>query len=342
MTELQYGETPTQLIELAQANNYTVSATQLGRWHRAGLLPTPSPPLGDEQESGKQWVYPPGTGEQLLALCKLRKQHGPGIPLLRLAWLLWWQGYDIPPARIRTFLTSTIAKLQEVLEKLAAYFQPTSDAEGEEGGLPDVAFDLLEQMETGRTRLKAARQMRKRVGTSNFPTLIRMFFEVALGAFQIERYSNEDDREIVTKAFGLKYATWFDTDMLSSLQELSQRFHDRSLQDMLTEATDADLLQGRDELRTFLTALEQISVYTGHDKGRRGQGLTVIGDLVSLMKASHLVLLLVTWASLRRHASPHLQQNMDTVLQAARQFPTLASGQAVDANVEEHQTPGAQ
>ena len=185
----QSGETPTQLIELAAAHGYSVSREQLARWHRADLLPAPStPPLGKGQGPGTQTIYPSGTGDRLLDLCELREQYGPHTPLPRMAWLLWWKGHDIPLTRIRAFLNNTIAGYEKGLKELAAYFRPSHVVEGEEGELPDAAFDLLDRMQTSRTRMKPLRRMRKRVGTSNFPTLLRMIFEVGLGDFQVERY----------------------------------------------------------------------------------------------------------------------------------------------------------
>jgi hypothetical protein len=59
-----------ELLILAQQQGYNVSAIQLARWHRAGLLPRPTQQPRTETR-GTYSLYPPGTGAQLLVLCSL-------------------------------------------------------------------------------------------------------------------------------------------------------------------------------------------------------------------------------------------------------------------------------
>ncbi len=85
------GETRQELLDLARDNGYEVSSPQLARWHREGLLPQPEVRrLG--KGHGTQTVYPPGTEDQLLALCAIRDKKWRLGPT---AWYLWWAGYEV-------------------------------------------------------------------------------------------------------------------------------------------------------------------------------------------------------------------------------------------------------
>src|SRR5579871_2871656 len=91
-------ETSAELLRLARQQGSPISAFQLVRWHRAGLLPRPQQqPLAAAR--GTRSLYPPGTGEQLLLLCSLRTRERR---LAHLAWQLWLAGYHVDDRIIRS------------------------------------------------------------------------------------------------------------------------------------------------------------------------------------------------------------------------------------------------
>src|SRR5258708_33835896 len=91
MDEDSSGETAWDLFKRVSAAGFGVSATQLSRWHREGLLPRPRQrSMG--RGKGTQSVYPAGTCSQLLALCKIRNQTRL---LGRVGWHLWWKGFPV-------------------------------------------------------------------------------------------------------------------------------------------------------------------------------------------------------------------------------------------------------
>jgi hypothetical protein len=105
-------ESSQHLLLLAHEHGYEVSATQLTRWHRVGLLPRPrQQAMG--RARGTQTLYPPGTGEQLLFLCASRlHQHS----LTLLAWRLWWAGYPVSLTVIRQRLQRAAARLSHYVQ----------------------------------------------------------------------------------------------------------------------------------------------------------------------------------------------------------------------------------
>src|SRR5260370_42014632 len=69
-----HGETAETLITSMQAHGFTVTRPELARWHRAGLLPRPERhSLG--RGRGMISIYPHGTADQLLALCRINRSE---------------------------------------------------------------------------------------------------------------------------------------------------------------------------------------------------------------------------------------------------------------------------
>lgn len=102
-------ETREELLDLAKAHGYSVTEHQLARWHREGLLPRPKQrSLG--KGHGTQTIYPPGTGKQLLRLCKIHFDDKEKR-LLHVGWRLWWEDYEVSFELIRDFLSRVASKV---------------------------------------------------------------------------------------------------------------------------------------------------------------------------------------------------------------------------------------
>ena len=100
------------LITVAHEHGYAVSMTQLGRWHRMGLLPHPQQ-QSQGKARGSQSLYPSGTEEQLLALCAI---HIGERCLSFLAWQLWWTGYPVALPLIRFHLQKASIQLSQYVQ----------------------------------------------------------------------------------------------------------------------------------------------------------------------------------------------------------------------------------
>ena len=85
-----------QVLLAAAGAGFPITGDQLARWHRAGLLPRPRQrSLG--RGLGTVTIYPAGTVEQLVALCRVRQQHRS---LTRAAFQLWWDGFPVDPEQV--------------------------------------------------------------------------------------------------------------------------------------------------------------------------------------------------------------------------------------------------
>ncbi len=173
------GETAEALIARLSSHGYTVTKTELARWHRAGLLPRPQRrSLG--RGRGMISIYPPGTMDQLLALCTI---HRSEKRLPYVAWRLWWEGYTIPLSSIQEFLEGVRTQWQRGIEELR-HLQER----------PEQLSKLLGRTAVMRFSQKTLAQARKRVGRENFPTFMRVLADVGSGTF--EGYATDPEARI--------------------------------------------------------------------------------------------------------------------------------------------------
>lgn len=115
-------ESRDDLIKSAASLGYAITAAQLARWHRAGLLPRPNQrSLG--RGRGTETVYPAGTSVQLVALCHMREGERR---LDRLAFGLWWDGFTVDPDVIKDLLKASAGSMEEQLRKAVAGGQVAS------------------------------------------------------------------------------------------------------------------------------------------------------------------------------------------------------------------------
>ncbi|WP_406054116.1 hypothetical protein OG462_42165 [Streptomyces sp. NBC_01077] len=91
-----------ELIRQARAQGYAVSASQLERWRRRGLLPQPTRVYRGRH--GTASVYPDGTSDLVCALARLSV---PGRRSDDLALLAFFDGADVPETALKLAIART-------------------------------------------------------------------------------------------------------------------------------------------------------------------------------------------------------------------------------------------
>jgi hypothetical protein len=112
---------------------------QLARLHRRRLIGEPF----HDQSGGRSSLarYPAGTAERMLRISQLRSSTKQ---LDELAWRLWWEGFDVEPDLIRTYLLKRATRWDEQLRELRMVAGESNDDEkGERDVLEEVFFEHL-------------------------------------------------------------------------------------------------------------------------------------------------------------------------------------------------------
>lgn len=302
------------------STGFIITKTELARWHRAGLLPRPQRrSLG--RGRGMVSVYPPGTTDQLLALCTI---HHSEKRLPYVAWRLWWAGYDVPMSYAQQFLEEAAATWRRAIEELQALAEH-----------PEMMAEQIERTRIKRFPFKPLTQARKRVGRKDFPTFIAILVRIASGTFEgylIEPQTGTDARErvIVEKAFGLRRARteriagakpWLaGEDISMAFQMCSTLLRDHPPGKDLEAAQESDLLHARDEVRSFLTFMESLSATLDHLLGHGALGFTVFADVIRALGSRDQAMMLLFWMMFR---SWGLGEGMDVLLDLARQWQQI-------------------
>lgn len=302
-------ESTEELLETARAAGYDVTAYQVRRWHRAGLL---EPPRQQALGRGRGTVslYRAGTRERLLAICRLHHAHRS---LRELRWLLWWERCDVPAEWARQSLLAEARAVREQLDALVT-----------DGALTEEAEQVLEAASTARLPTKSMRWARKRVGAKDFGWFVESLF--LAGAGRGKDLLNEDI-EVLERGLGLDRARsdrlpsgqpWLTGDPRADLVTMAKLFHPGELVAGLDELDDAELVAAREEAKAFLVFVATVGrvVRTGFDRWAYGFGMfgTWVED-VARDPASQRRLLLV-WLAFRR---TELRDNMRAAISQAKE-----------------------
>lgn len=308
------GETAEELITKMRAHGFTVTKSELARWHRADLLGRPVR-RGQGRGHGMVSIYPTGTAEQLQALCEI---HQTERRLPHVAWHLWWAGYDVPMHYAQFFLDQTAAMWQQGLREVQNLLAN-----------PEALVGFFSRAQVMRLPRKTLAGVRKRVGRKNFPTFIDIVLRVASGTFEgfaIDAQTGTDERErsIVEMGFGLRRARtdwmrgaepWLTGDIAPFLKDLSHRLRDHPLGEDIKTVEDSDLKAARDEVRDFLSFMEQISALLDNMFGRGAFGYTPLAETIREFGPQDQAFMILFWRMLRAWG---WDTNMDQLLQLAR------------------------
>jgi hypothetical protein len=319
-------ESREELLGLAAAAGFDVTAAQLARWHRAGLIPRPSQrPLG--KGHGTETVYPGGTGEQLLALARILALDRR---LSLAAWELWWAGYDVSLEKVRTLLGESAKSRDASTAELRARI----DAPGGS----DSIYDLADRMAGGRTDVKVLRQARKRVGRSSYSTVAKAVLETAAGRFggfepDAANAESAGDGEILERALGLERARtdrlpdadpWLAGPADGALLEISALAAAHRLSDVLTSTVDRDLIRYRDELKVFVSLFGSVSEATEDSFGPGAFGFGAFPRWFSAMTSFDRITFMLVWILFRRHGGEQVQEGYSAIVATAGQWQTEA------------------
>jgi hypothetical protein len=311
---MNVGESAEELITAMYSCGFTVTKPELARWHRAGLLLRPQRrSLG--RPCGMVSIYPPGTRDQLLALCFI---HRSEKRLPYVAWRLWWEGYEVPMNSILPFLEEACEQWQRGIEELQRIQVH-----------PEELAKLLKRSTMMRFSHKTLAQARKRVGRPHFAIFIGVLVRIASGTFKgyvIDPTTGIDERSIVETGFGLQRARtnrlagagpWLTGDTGEVLQDLSSRLRHHPFGENLSVAQEAELLESRREVRCFLRSFEEISKTFDLMFSRGAFGFSVLADAVREFGPRDQAAMLLFW---RMGRSWGFGPNMDQLLTVARQW----------------------
>jgi hypothetical protein len=245
-----------------------VTIRQLVRWHQEGLLPRPKQQsLG--RGKGTESIYTNGTANQLLALCKFKKNQRR---LDYLAWLLWWAGFEVEFATLRKFIQAQWRAWDMDVATLV---------DRRSGELSKAALRALKTAGDVRLKNKIVRQARRRTGRDAFGDLSRMVVVLATGQFQ-NAFGTED---LLQSALGMMpfghqkpAPLWLPQGIDDSgLKELST-FMKNEFQNLQLERLDDEQLRaGMDQCRNLLNFLSDLRELT--DRFNIRMGLNLIDPL---------------------------------------------------------------
>lgn len=313
MTTPLDGETTETLIATAAAHDYTVTETQLVRWHREGLLPPIGQPLARRflgRGRGSETLYPAGTSAQLLALCGL---HAHERRLVPLGWSLWWQGYVVSPTLIR-----------EALQHLAdnwshAVWQVRNE------GVPDAP----RRTRIDQPPLRAARDRTGRKGFLIFRDLMVQIMTGTVGEW------TDEEREAFERAMGLDRARtdhigdvepWYQGDTVVDAQVLASAVAPHRLRASVSNTSAETFATARGELRDFFTLLDDVRHVAELLAGQGAFGLGAAPRLDALTDDDWMAFFLL-WLSFRQ--LPGFAEGCRKIITAMTPFAQLR--QQIDA-----------
>lgn len=315
MNRIPLDETSEALLILALQNGYTISPTQLVRWHRAGLLPRPRQ-LPLKEARGTYSLYPSGTGEQLLLLCEFRTTERR---LAHLAWQLWLAGYPIDLRLIRAQLAQAAFHLAHRMQWFVGFKQLMHARDTSE-----EALNLIEHYAGGDLHAQLLRRARKRIGRHYFPTFLRLLAELATEqSFEIPGdYDKQEwlldlrifalglgmEKRFVQKKDPLEY--YLGRVLMPQLHWLICRLQEVNWEHLLENATDFDLLQTRDELCTWLMRLRNARPYRDRLPNDYPRFDLNVPDIFHSLPTTDQALVLVSWVALRSLSPSWLSEIM--------------------------------
>ena len=258
------GVTRAELLAAAHREGVEVSADQLKRWRRAGLVPRPTV----EHVAGvrgSRALYPEWAIEQLVIVERLHRSTRR-LNALRVA--VWWEGHWVEPDALRSALIAPLDRLSAQAHKLTT---GTKDP-------PTAADAIVDAMKIEQASSQVTSMLRKRVG-GNSGLINLMWTFVSLGYGAPGPWTEEDRTEdpaptfleLLERATGtdrmranpVVTASWIppDFDLATFTQDLqsSGAFDITDMSRPIRQATDEALEQARADATMFYDRLNTIA-----------------------------------------------------------------------------------
>jgi hypothetical protein len=233
---------------------------------------------------------------------------------------LWWDGFDVSPDAVRSFLTEVACGWDNATKLFR------NDVAR---GLSQVALSIVERAAKIRLPPPVA-QARKRVGTDQFGSVMKAVLEIAVGSF--EGFESQEESSLFEKGLGLDRARtdhlpgappWLEGDAAPVLRQLSQLMLAHPLSSLLDELTIDDITAARDETRSLMSTMDTLNQVMTHVFGRRAFGFPALGKMVRSGGVKQEALFLLAMALFRKHGSPDVRHGMDVYRGLAPEAQTL-------------------
>lgn len=312
------------VLHRAREAGFTVSAAELARWHRAGLVPLPhQQSLG--KGKGTRSLYPAGTACQVIALCQI---HTTLRSLNDVGWFLWWHGFAVAERFWRERLSSEAIKWDRAIEQMKKY---SKRLDSEDDEVADQADRELIRARDARTNLKLVRRIRKRVGKEEFPSVLRLIIGLAAGDFENGPAMAVEDH-VIDKTLGLDaarqhhlpgMAPWLEGSVRPELGELSELLASNRATVIFGRMSDNELNQAREEVRDLLRGLEIFSRGMRQTLGKNPFGFGIIREISEAARPIDLAQLVLGWGLLKR-MWPVFRRNYPPILIALRNVISIS------------------
>jgi hypothetical protein len=316
------GERAIDMLAQARAAGFSVTERQLARWHYEGLI------CGRKQSwskgrAGSETIYPPGSGNQLVALCKFRVTHHRAADI---GWLLWWFGFSVDEKYWRGTLIGCATQYDKMMPAIFSFLSS------------DGAFSTIRKL---RIRNGLFRQLRKRVGPKDFDRVMSIIVQILNGEFDGWEVSfdhrNNDlvrDRAAVNKALGrfrrgnnyLGDHQWIDDEIESAFVLMSGRLGGVRLSEVFDGSTEKQIFCARNELRALLIGAHALERTGINDSVF---GLKVLAKLATTATLQAQRILLLYFLTLKEDAA--FQKNVERSVESFRNgFLSNASIDAIE------------
>lgn len=288
-------ESRDDLIKAAASLGYAVTAAQLARWHRAGLLPRPGQrSLG--RGRGTETFYPAGTSVQLVALCQMKEEERR---LDRLAFGLWWDGFAVGSDVIKEFLKAGAGPMEDKLRQAVA---------------------------SGEVARTVDAPLRQVLGRDRIATI----------AARIQDADNPDTGAAVLPWEPAPSGIPTLDDVANLLgRAVASRMADIPIGDLITRASETDLLRARDRAKTLL-ALMEVAAPLAWLYGKAGAVFKLMDRMTAALTPSDHAGLVAAALAFSPYVRPELLQAIDADIE-----PPPLAGELRKILIIRERVPGA-
>lgn len=317
-------ETAEAILQAVAGAGQDLSSTQLVRLHQHGLIARPAQvSRGEGGGRGKVTVYPAGTTDLVIGLCRLRQ---PGQSFDELGWSAWWNNLSVPDKLAHRYL-------QKLADGIVAVKERVLTAEGE---LTDEADEAIDAMREAQLENMPMRWVRRRVGTKDFDVFLARMADVLAG-----RVSDLDasELELLEHGIGMDRARtdrlaatgrpWLDSDPRQDFEAISQRVDPHSLAKAAGEISDEQLREARDKARAFVAVISGLGMIMRATGDRWSYGYAAFGAIFDDMcstprgQAQFMLFFLSCVAADGTEGIDQIISQAPQVAQAVRQFEAI-------------------